>query len=445
MNSINRLFIYVATMTAAWALGVVLIVHIATQEEKTNHLIDEISTSINKLQQTLFLAQPYRSQFSTQIELDIQLLHAQALQLKALNQSELLSDVTHTVYLLERFVEQATLLAKDETRLDDFIANISEITPSLTLAGRTLSNELSSIVLDTLFNESIEPRHVYLKLEEVQRLSYQLPEPDQQQLLSLNSQASVLLSQAANTNFLVERVVNHPVIRELSQRKGQSQQVVNQQLFMVSLLSLVLVGTLTLLGWRYFRSYRPSFSSSDEVDGSRFAPQISTTEPSQISQPADLSEGNTKYRDAVTQTTSARTAAESDSPVYQKPYLTEPVGRAIHFEKMLSTLDGDHESMLLLLGVFVAEHANDAEKLQHHLVDDVELATRIAHTLKGVSGSIFAEQLRNVAITAEHSLKETQSVSSDVLEELARHLAAAITSAEDYIANPTLSSSTIIG
>ncbi|SEG32222.1 Hpt domain-containing protein [Vibrio hangzhouensis] len=444
MNSINRLFIYVATTTAAWALGIVLILHIATQEEKTNHLIDEISTSINKLQQTLFLAQPYRSQFSVQIELDIQLLHAQALQLKALNQSELLSDVTHTVYLLERFVEQATLLAKDETRLDEFIANISEKTPSLTLAGRTLSNELSSIVLDTLFNESIEPRHVYLKLEEVQRLSYQLPEPDRQQLLSLNSQASVLLSRAANTNFLVERVVNHPVIRELSQRKGQSQQVVNQQLFMVSLLSLILVGTLTLLGWRYSRSYRHSFSSLDEVDGSRLIPQAGT-EPSQIPQPVDLSEGNTKYRDTVTQTTTAGVAAESAPPAFQPPSLSESVGRAIHFEKMLSTLDGDHESMLLLLGVFVAEHANDAEKLQHHLVDDVELATRIAHTLKGVSGSIFAEQLRNVAIATEHSLKETQSVSNDVLEELARHLAAAITSAEDYIANPTLSSSTING
>ncbi len=104
------------------ALAISVVVYLTSKEDQTNHLMDEISISINKLQQTLFLPQPYRSKFSEQIELDIQLIHAQAIQLKSLTSSDLLSDVSHTVYLLERFVEQAELLASDETRLDEFIA-----------------------------------------------------------------------------------------------------------------------------------------------------------------------------------------------------------------------------------------------------------------------------------------------------------------------------------
>ncbi|GAL20098.1 hypothetical protein JCM19235_4298 [Vibrio maritimus] len=57
----------------------------------------------------------------------------------------------------------------------------------------------------------------------------------------------------------------------------------------------------------------------------------------------------------------------------------------------------------------------------------------MAHTLKGVSGSIFAEELRQSAIVAEQQLKDTQSLEPDAISELERCLRMAILSAEDYI------------
>ncbi|MGR5488434.1 hypothetical protein, partial [Vibrio alfacsensis] len=79
MNSYKRLFTVVAIIGMMWALAISAVVYLTSKEDQTNHLMDEISISINKLQQTLFLPQPYRSKFSEQIELDIQLIHAQTI------------------------------------------------------------------------------------------------------------------------------------------------------------------------------------------------------------------------------------------------------------------------------------------------------------------------------------------------------------------------------
>ncbi|MFH0260384.1 Hpt domain-containing protein [Vibrio barjaei] len=434
MNSYKRIFTVVAIIGMMWALAISAVVYLTSKEDQINHLMDEISISINKLQQTLFLPQPYRSKFSEQIELDIQLIHAQTIQLKSLTSSDLLSDVSHTVYLLERFVEQAELLATDETRLDEFIARVSEQTPTFGASAKALSNQLSYVVLDTLFNESIEPRQVYLRLEEIQRAAYQLPEEDRLDLLALNSQASVLLSQSANTEFLIERVVNHPVMRELSQRTDQSKIIVTHQILMIVMLSLVAMALIILTA---IRTMREALDSHLQPLTQSLTTESSVEQVQQISEP-ELSFAVEIESQAVPNqpktALNVETEVETEKPI---PVHSRGSSEAINFSKMLNTLDGDQESMLLLLGVFVSEHSQDAERLQQHLTDDIEQATRIAHTLKGVSGSIFADELRNVATIAEKSLKESQTLSETVLSDLDANLQQAIVSARAYIAQST--------
>ncbi|WP_152559699.1 Hpt domain-containing protein [Vibrio sp. ER1A] len=434
MNSYKRLFTVVAIIGMMWALAISVVVYLTSKEDQINHLMDEISISINKLQQTLFLPQPYRSKFSEQIELDIQLIHAQAIQLKSLTSSDLLSDVSHTVYLLERFVEQAELLASDETRLDEFIARVSEQTPTFSASAKALSNQLSYVVLDTLFNESIEPRQVYLRLEQIQRAAYQLPEEDRLELLALNSQASVLLSQSANTEFLIERVVNHPVMRELSQRTDQSKLIVNHQILMIVMLSIVAMALIILTA---IRTMRVAKDSQLQPTTQSFATESSVEQEQHISEPELALAVEIESQAVPNQLKTAPNVETEVETEQQAPAQRRESSEAIDFSKMLNTLDGDRESMLLLLGVFVSEHAQDAERLQQHLTDDIEQATRIAHTLKGVSGSIFADELRNVATVAEKSLKESQTLSETVLSELDNNLQQAIVSAQAYIAQST--------
>ncbi|KFA96579.1 hypothetical protein HW45_21750 [Vibrio sp. ER1A] len=434
LNSYKRLFTVVAIIGMMWALAISVVVYLTSKEDQINHLMDEISISINKLQQTLFLPQPYRSKFSEQIELDIQLIHAQAIQLKSLTSSDLLSDVSHTVYLLERFVEQAELLASDETRLDEFIARVSEQTPTFSASAKALSNQLSYVVLDTLFNESIEPRQVYLRLEQIQRAAYQLPEEDRLELLALNSQASVLLSQSANTEFLIERVVNHPVMRELSQRTDQSKLIVNHQILMIVMLSIVAMALIILTA---IRTMRVAKDSQLQPTTQSFATESSVEQEQHISEPELALAVEIESQAVPNQLKTAPNVETEVETEQQAPAQRRESSEAIDFSKMLNTLDGDRESMLLLLGVFVSEHAQDAERLQQHLTDDIEQATRIAHTLKGVSGSIFADELRNVATVAEKSLKESQTLSETVLSELDNNLQQAIVSAQAYIAQST--------
>ncbi|USD61276.1 Hpt domain-containing protein [Vibrio sp. SCSIO 43140] len=449
MNLFKRLNGIAVAIVLLWSIAVASVVYVSSQEEKITHLIDEITFSIDKLRQTLFLAQPYRARFSEQLELEIQLIHAQTVQLKSLTQSDLLSDVSHTVYLLERFVEQAQLLARDEARMDTFITSINDKPQDLSDPALSLSNRLSAVVLDTLFNESVEPRQVYLKLEDIQREAYRLPSTDRIHLLELNSQASVLLSQSANTEFLVERVVNHPVMTELSLRELQSERLVSGQVLFISLASLVAIlclFSLSLSGGRVARadneselvSYQDELPAGNAQSTAADEPQNTESSGSDTKQSDRQLDRHLNHREVPSDEAQTDDSEPPTLAVVKSEQSTEQAKKetsvsSIQFENMLSTLDGDQESMLLLLGVFVSEHRNDAEKLRDLVDSDIEKATRVAHTLKGVSGSIFAEELRQSAIVAEQQLKDTQSLEPDAISELERCLSMAILSAEDYI------------
>lgn len=444
MNVLKRLNGFAVTIVLLWSIAVTTVLYVSSQEEKITHLIDEISFSIDKLRQPLFLAQPYRSRFSEQLELELQLIHAQTVQLKSLTQSDLLSDVSHTVYLLERFVEQAQLLAQDEARMDAFIASVNAKPKGMSQGAVSLSDRLSAVVLDTLFNNTVEPRQVYLKLEDIQREAYGLAGGERVHVLELNSQASVLLSQAANTEFLVERVVNHPIMTELSLREMQSERVVNGQVLIVVLLSLVAIVCLLLCSVKKQSEPLPASGHDDleayEPDSVRREPhyaqgnsanETSKEQAENITQPHDKPAPFSKS-ESLNETEPVTLEVVRDEGISAPPEKTEE-GAPIQFSEMLNTLDGDKESMLLLLGVFVSEHSQDADKLRSLVDSDIDQATRVAHTLKGVSGSIFAEQLRQSAITAELQLKQTQAIDSEVIDKLERRLKQAIVSAEGYI------------
>lgn len=84
---------------------------------------------------------------------------------------------------------------------------------------------------------------------------------------------------------------------------------------------------------------------------------------------------------------------------------------AIDIPLMLEAMDGDLDSVQMLLGIFMDEHASDAEKL-HHFVSQCEPtnisepAIRIVHSLKGVAGSLGAAKLK--AITGDIEMKFIQ-------------------------------------
>ena len=106
---------------------------------------------------------------------------------------------------------------------------------------------------------------------------------------------------------------------------------------------------------------------------------------------------------------------------------------AIDIEEMLETLDGDAESVGLLLGVFVQDHADDYAKFKSLLTKDETSAARIVHSLKGVAGSIKASRLAIIAASIEMTMKQSRAISEYDLEELEQAIQASVDSAMAYL------------
>ncbi|GAB3519955.1 Hpt domain-containing protein [Photobacterium alginatilyticum] len=88
-------------------------------------------------------------------------------------------------------------------------------------------------------------------------------------------------------------------------------------------------------------------------------------------------------------------------------------------EQMLDSMDGDRESVVMLLEVFLKEHIDDAKRLSASLergqCDEVSL---ISHSLKSVASSFGAGRLRQRAEYIEHCCKQGIAVHAEDIERL---------------------------
>ncbi len=70
----------------------------------------------------------------------------------------------------------------------------------------------------------------------------------------------------------------------------------------------------------------------------------------------------------------------------------------INIEVGLAHMDGDDEAFYILLGTFFEGHQNDINKLRNALAEkNWEVVHRMIHTVKGISGTLGAENLYRVA------------------------------------------------
>ncbi|MGF1730869.1 Hpt domain-containing protein [Photobacterium kasasachensis] len=104
-------------------------------------------------------------------------------------------------------------------------------------------------------------------------------------------------------------------------------------------------------------------------------------------------------------------------------------------EQMLDSMDGDRESVVMLLEVFLEEHIDDAKRLSASLergqCDEVSL---ISHSLKSVASSFGAGQLRQRAEYIEHCCKQGIAVHAEDIELLDQALKELKVAIEAYLA-----------
>ena len=111
-----------------------------------------------------------------------------------------------------------------------------------------------------------------------------------------------------------------------------------------------------------------------------------------------------------------------------------PAKAQINFTMMLSYLEGDRESLCMLLDIFIKDHYNDPEKIARLQAQSLPDAIRVAHSLKSVGGNLGAAKLKEVAHQLEAALSQHDEKVPLLLEELERCLEQAIKEAKAFIA-----------
>jgi CheY-like chemotaxis protein len=110
----------------------------------------------------------------------------------------------------------------------------------------------------------------------------------------------------------------------------------------------------------------------------------------------------------------------------------------ISIKSGLSRVNNKESLYRKILKKFYNEYANTAEEVITALQDeDVELARRLAHTVKGVAGNIGAQDLQEVAARLEHAIQDEDAEGvGSALEEFGPSIEATRSVLQPYVAVP---------
>lgn len=113
------------------------------------------------------------------------------------------------------------------------------------------------------------------------------------------------------------------------------------------------------------------------------------------------------------------------------------IGAAIDYAAGLDRVMGDQAMYLRILGRFRSDYRDKATRLRAALeANDLPLAQRIAHTLKGAAAMIEARALRRLAVDAEQQLRSGATAIPELLDRLDAELARVMAQVETLLQAP---------
>ncbi|PSW03610.1 Hpt domain-containing protein [Photobacterium lipolyticum] len=103
-------------------------------------------------------------------------------------------------------------------------------------------------------------------------------------------------------------------------------------------------------------------------------------------------------------------------------------------QSILDSMDGDKESVIMLLEIFIEEHSGDGEHLKNCIEQsDVDKASLLIHSLKGVASNLGAASLRSISEHIEYALKNKQTVTSTDCTDLSLAIKNVVSAVEAYL------------
>ncbi|MEZ8113394.1 Hpt domain-containing protein [Vibrio splendidus] len=436
---------FLVVLLALWLLPSLALLNLSRSYTNSLAQIEELGIRVNELRQSLYFSEPLRVSRINELALDAQLVYSIRLQIESDFQHALFRpDVNQLLYVADQFLEKFDEFIPIESQVQDIVDNIKilradkELSPKL----KPLLNEFGVVVFEAMYSDNQSSSATYRAFDSILEKSYSLKTEEQDALQQLLADASALLSDYAQLNYLVDKIKKNSVNEQIIKLEAEFHDRQFNLLLVMLGLSLVTMITLVLWGVRSRKliqqadkelSPEPVTDSSKENALSAVKQPTNDSSVLEITPPSkhpDLrpQEGvNVISQKIVQQNTEETPVAEKHiaSVTDSKP--------AIDIEDMLETLDGDAESVELLLGVFVQDHADDYTKFKSLLTKDETSAARIVHSLKGVAGSIKASRLAIIAATIEMTMKQSRAISEHDLEELEAAIKASIDAAFEYL------------
>lgn len=408
---------------AVWCAFAVGIWLQAQQTIRTISTIDELSSKVDEVRNIFHFELPYRAQHVDQVSLKLQLVYAVRLQLESEHSAGWGSpDLTQLLYSTDRFLEGArTFIGSDSelVALADQLHNSRE-SASNSKQLRTMYYRLGALVLEAMFSDAATSADTYQELDSLFTESQNLEPKEQASFQRRLAQTSSVLAAHAQGSHLSNQLLNPEFPNQLASVISTLEQKLT---FYITFLALVSGSLLALISWSLFSKTVLVTEESSTPNKNEETPTVPSTP---VLEKAHVAEKKHEVvlSESVVQTDPTRPKEDDATPPTQnmateseESGIKEPY---IDIEKMLDSLSGDEESVRMLLEVFIQDHAEDSEKLKGLIAEgkDKEHAQRVAHSLKGVSGSIGAMPLHYISGDIESLIKQGEQVSDDKLDQL---------------------------
>ena len=479
-STIKRSTKIIAFVFVVWLIPTLMLLNLSLSHKQSLEQIEELGIRVSELRQTLYFSEPLRVSRVNDMALDAQLVYSLRLQIESdFKNAWIRPDVNQLLYVVDQFLEKFNEFTPIESQVQYLVDDIKMLRndPNTSDQLLPLLNQFGTVVFQAMYSDNHTSSSIYRAFDDILEQSYQLGSDEQDALQQLLADASSLLGDYAQLNYLVDRIkknsVNEQIIAlENQYHSGQFYMLLSLAILSVfAFVSLVLIRLKTQAPEQQFDSLEPKVSEmvsepsplqsaeagvlSDQQDHRDDVaifvanPSTPTAEKSNIGDAVaeknlgeeNLGEDNvlavSNNKAVVSDSTSVapQTSVEADviskdnstplppvAPMQQKSEIdtqTNPVNHpVIDIDEMLETLDGDHESVVLLLNVFIEDHANDFEKFMQLKGEDEVTATRVVHSLKGVAGSIKASRLAVIATSVEANMKYSKPIEDDDLKEL---------------------------
>ncbi|MEL0610219.1 Hpt domain-containing protein [Vibrio echinoideorum] len=484
-NRFKKPATFLVVLLALWLLPSLALLNLSRSYTNSLAQIEELGIRVNELRQSLYFSEPLRVSRINDLALDAQLVYSIRLQIESDFQHALFRpDVNQLLYVADQFLEKFDEFIPIESQVQDIVDNIKILRADSSLSPKLkpLLNEFGVVVFEAMYSDSQSSSATYRAFDSILDQSYSLKAEEQDAIQQLLADASALFGDYAQLNYLVDKIKKNSVNEQIIKLEAEFHD--RQFNLLVVMLGLSLVAMITLVVW--CASAKKVVQEADESPGrnpetdsnkedvtpvsgtegqslresSKNATSSATkqsahdsfvqektsfnqhpdTQSQQSSNPTNQS-ANLTTPSANLETNVLATSATSQTnfeelPVSEKHIISVTDSKpAIDIEDMLETLDGDADSVELLLGVFVQDHADDYTKFKSLLVKDEISAARIVHSLKGVAGSIKASRLAIIAASIEMTMKQSRAISEHDLEELELAIKASVDAAYEYLAS----------